>query len=116
MTTLSANFGKSECPTTDVPLVVEYSGLVQGLFVQLGCAALACATCGCSSDESSGTPDSGGPGDETCMLVVELEGALDQDLTWDLSEGCGGGADTAARTVSLGWGGITMLQRRGRRG
>jgi hypothetical protein len=42
------------------------------------------------------------------MLVVALEGAVDQELTWDLSEGCGGGADTAARTVALGWGGITI--------
>jgi hypothetical protein len=80
---------------------------MQSLFAWLGCVSLLCSTCGCSSDESSGTPDSGGSGDETCKLEVKLEGALNQDVAWDLSEGCGGGADTAARSVALGWGGIT---------
>jgi hypothetical protein len=62
---------------------------------------------GCSDDGGSTPPGSGGA-DDTCVLQVALTGAVAEELVWDLSEGCGGGADAAARSVALGWGGITI--------
>jgi hypothetical protein len=64
--------------------------------------------CGCSSDGASGTPNPGGSGGDACELRVALGGAVADQLSWDLSEGCGGGADAAAESVALGWGGITI--------
>jgi len=69
------------------------------------------AACGCSSGGSSsgsGAGGSGGPNTGDCALRVNLEGAVAENLDWDLSEGCGGGADAVAQTVALGWGGLTI--------
>ena len=69
------------------------------------------AACGCSSGGTSSASGAGGSGTSPqgdCSLRVNLEGEVTEQLDWDLSEGCGGGADAAAATVAMGWGGITI--------